>query len=104
MDTIISTRKESGGFEDEYFIGDTISVDYKTIESDRIYNFTGILTAKTNKKIASSILVVKYDSSRIYVSMRFKLSSPLLVKIKKIASPKKTTRRSKLYYLVKNKK
>ena len=85
----------------EFFVGDTIKVNYKIKEKDkeRIQAFDGILIAIQGLGENRNIIVKKNASDGITVERIFPINSPLIDSIKKIRSPKTKIRRAKLYYL-----
>lgn len=85
----------------DFFVGDTLKVNYKIKEKDkeRIQAFDGTLIAIKGKKGTQTIVVKKSASDNVTVERIFSIESPLIDSIKKVRSPKRKIRRSKLYYL-----
>jgi len=86
----------------EFFVGDTIKVNYKIKEKDkeRIQSFDGILIAIQGLGENRNIVVKKNASDGVTVERIFPSNSPLIDSIKKVRSPKTKIRRAKLYYLL----
>ena len=86
----------------EFFVGDTVSVNYKIKEKDkeRIQAFDGIILAIKGEGENKNFLVKKEASGGIIVERIFPLNSPLIESIKRLRKPKRKIRRSKLYYLL----
>lgn len=85
-------------FQDkEFSVGDTIKVNYKFKEKDkeRIQAFDGIVIAIRH----SNFIVQKNATNAVRVERIFPINSPWIDSIKKLRSPKRKIRRSKLYYL-----
>jgi len=85
----------------EFFVGDTLKVNYKIKEKDkeRVQAFDGILIAIQGMGDNKNIVIKKEASDGITVERIFPLNSPLIDSIKKLRSPKTKIRRAKLYYL-----
>jgi large subunit ribosomal protein L19 len=91
--------------EIDYTVGDTLKVNYKIKEKDkeRIQAFDGILLSITGRGDNKSITIQKVASDGVKVERIFPINSPWIESIKKMRSPKTKIRRSKLYYLRKDK-
>jgi large subunit ribosomal protein L19 len=87
--------------ENEYFVGDTIKVNYKIREKDkeRIQAFDGIIIAIQGLGENKNFIVQKAASDGVRVERIFPVNSPWIDSIKKLRSPKIKIRRAKLYYL-----
>ena len=85
----------------DFYIGDTISVDYKIKEGDKERNqaFSGILIAIKGQPDNRTFTIRKEASDNINVERIFPLNSPWIKSIKKLRSPKNKIRRAKLYFL-----
>ena len=85
----------------DFFIGDTISIDYKIKEGDKERNqaFSGILIAIKGHQNNRTFTVRKEACDQISVERIFPLDSPWITSIKKLRSPKNKVRRAKLYFL-----
>jgi len=85
----------------EFFVGDTIKVNYKIKEKDkeRIQAFDGIVIAIQGSGDNKNIIVKKEASDGVTVERIFPLDSPLVESIKRLRKPKVKIRRAKLYYL-----
>ena len=84
-----------------YNIGETVKVQYKIKEKDkeRLQAFDGIIMAITGKGDNLTFLVSKKATDGITVERIFPVNSPWIDSIKKVRSPKRKVRRSKLYFL-----
>lgn len=91
--------------ENQYFVGDTLKVNYKIKEKDkeRIQAFDGILLGISGIGASKTITIQKNGTDGIKVERIFPINSPWIDSIKKMRSPKTKIRRSKLYYLRKDK-
>lgn len=87
--------------DNEYFVGDTIKVNYKIKEKDkeRIQAFDGIILAIQGRGENKNFVVQKAASDGVKVERIFPVNSPWIDSIKKLRSPKTKIRRSKLYFL-----
>ncbi|MFA5749622.1 MAG: 50S ribosomal protein L19 [Candidatus Shapirobacteria bacterium] len=87
--------------EQEYFVGDTVRVNYKIKEKDkeRIQAFDGVILAIQGSGENKNFIVQKNASDAVKVERIFPLNSPWIESIKKLRSPKIKIRRAKLYYL-----
>lgn len=85
----------------DFYVGDTISVDYKIKEGDkeRIQAFSGTLLAIKGQQNNRTFTVRKEASDNVSVERIFPLNSPWIKSIKKLRSPKNKIRRAKLYFL-----
>jgi len=87
--------------DQEYFVGDTVRVNYKIKEKDkeRLQAFDGIILAIQGTGENKNFVVQKHATDSVNVERIFPLNSPWIDSIKKLRSPKVKIRRSKLYYL-----
>ena len=87
--------------EQEFFVGDTVRVNYKIKEKDkeRIQAFDGLILAIQGAGENRNFIVQKHASDSVNVERIFPINSPWIDSIKKLRSPKVKVRRSKLYYL-----
>lgn len=87
--------------EKEYFVGDSVRVNYKIKEKDkeRLQAFDGIILAIQGKGENKNFIVQKAASDAVKVERIFPVNSPWIESIKKLRSPKTKIRRAKLYYL-----
>jgi len=85
----------------EYFVGDTIRVNYKIKEKDkeRLQAFDGIILAIQGTGENKNFIVQKAASDAVRVERIFPVNSPWIESIKRLRSPKVKIRRAKLYYL-----
>ena len=83
--------------EKDYFVGDSIRVNYKIKEKDkeRIQAFDGILIAVNS----TTFVVQNAAADGVKVERIFPTDSPWIESIKKLRSPKTKVRRAKLYFL-----
>lgn len=83
--------------EKDFFVGDSIRVNYKIKEKDkeRVQAFDGILISVNN----TTFIVQKVATDAVKVERIFPKDSPWIESIKKLRSPKTKVRRAKLYYL-----
>lgn len=82
----------------EFSVGDTIKVDYKIKEKDgkeRVQAFDGIILGLKH----GNFIVQKNATDSVKVERIFPINSPWIDDIKKLRSPKRLIRRSKLYFL-----
>ena len=81
----------------DYFVGDSIRVNYRIKEKDkeRTQAFDGTLIAVKN----GNFVVQKVATDAVRVERIFPINSPWIESIKKLRSPKTKVRRAKLYYL-----
>lgn len=87
--------------ETDYFIGDTVRVNYKIKEKDkeRIQAFDGIIISIKGRGDGQSFTIQKNASDGIRVERIFPVKSPWVGSLKRIRQPKTKIRRAKLYYL-----
>jgi len=85
----------------DFYIGDTIGVDYRIKEGDkeRIQAFDGIIIAIKGSRSNRTFTVKKEASDKVTVERIFPVDSPWIKSIRKLRSPKRKTRRAKLYFL-----
>ncbi len=85
----------------DFYVGDTISLDYKIKEGnkERIQAFDGIIIAIKGSQSSRTFTVKKEASDKVAVERIFPIDSPWIKSIKKLRSPKRKTRRAKLYFL-----
>jgi len=85
----------------EYFVGDTVRVNYKIKEKDkeRLQAFDGIILAIQGTGENKNFIVQKAASDAVRVERIFPINSPWIESIKRLRSPKVKIRRAKLYYL-----
>ena len=85
----------------EFFVGDTVKVNYKIKEKDkeRIQAFDGIILSISGTGENKNFVVQKNASDGVRVERIFPINSPWIDSIKKLRSPKIRIRRAKLYYL-----
>lgn len=85
-----------------FSVGDTVKVNYKIREKDgkdRIQSFDGMVLAIQGQSPEQHFIVQKKASDAVMVERIFPINSPWIDSIKKLRSPKRPIRRSKLYYL-----
>jgi large subunit ribosomal protein L19 len=89
----------------DYTVGDTLKINYKIKEKDkeRLQAFDGILLSISGRGETKSITIQKAATDGIKVERIFPINSPWIDSIKKMRSPKAKIRRSKLYYIRKDK-
>lgn len=87
--------------EKEFFVGDSVKVNYKIKEKDkeRIQAFDGVILAVQGIGENKNFVVQKSASDGVKVERIFPVNSPWIDSIKKLRGPKYRIRRSKLYYL-----
>lgn len=87
--------------EQEYFVGDSVRVNYKIKEKDkeRIQAFDGVILAIQGTGEGKNFIVQKHATNSVTVERIFPLDSPWISSIKKLRGPKTKIHRSKLYYL-----
>lgn len=87
--------------EQEFFVGDSVKVNYKIKEKDkeRLQAFDGTILAITGIGENKNFIVQKLASDAVKVERIFPINSPWIDSIKKLRSAKTKIRRSKLYYL-----
>lgn len=87
--------------DSEFSVGDTVKVNYKIREKDkeRVQAFDGIILAIKGIGENKNFVVQKAASDGIKVERIFPLNSPAIESIKKLRTPKRRIRRSKLYFL-----
>jgi len=85
----------------DFYVGDTISLDYKIKEGNKkkIQAFDGIIIAIKGSQSSRTFTVKKEASDKVAVERIFPIDSPWIKSIKKLRSPKRKTRRAKLYFL-----
>ncbi|HOD01448.1 MAG TPA: 50S ribosomal protein L19 [bacterium] len=101
----MSQDKEENKKEDvkeelpDFRVGDTVRVNYKIIEGDKIRTqpYQGIVIAMKGAGISKTFTVRKIGADGIGVERIFPLHSPNIEKIKVVKKGK--VRRAKLYYL-----
>jgi large subunit ribosomal protein L19 len=83
--------------DDQFSVGDTVKVNYKIREKDkeRIQAFDGTILSI----ISGKFIVQKHATNGVTVERYFPIDSPWIESIKKLRSPKRKIRRSKLYFL-----
>ena len=83
----------------EFRVGDTVKVDYKIIEGDKVRTqpYQGIVISKKGEGLSKTFTVRKIGADNIGVERIFPLFSPNIEKIKVVKRGK--VRRAKLYYL-----
>jgi large subunit ribosomal protein L19 len=87
--------------EQEFFVGDSVKVNYKIKEKDkeRLQAFDGTILAITGTGENKNFIVQKNASDAIKVERIFPINSPWIDSIKKLRAAKSKIRRAKLYYL-----
>lgn len=82
----------------KFSAGDTVSVSVRIIDgtTERLQSYEGVVIAKRNRGLASSLLVRKMSHGE-GVERRFMIYSPLVAAIKVVK--RGIVRRAKLYYL-----
>ena len=85
----------------DFYVGDTISLDYTIKEGNKkkIQAFDGIIIAIKGSQSSRTFTVKKEASDKVAVERIFPIDSPWIKSIKKLRSPKRKTRRAKLYFL-----
>lgn len=87
--------------DQELFVGDTVRVNYKIREKDkeRVQAFDGIIIATKGRGDSKTFTVLKSATDGVRVERIFPVNSPWIDSIKRLRSPKRKVRRSKLYFL-----
>jgi large subunit ribosomal protein L19 len=87
--------------EQEFFVGDSVKVNYKIKEKDkeRLQAFDGTILAITGTGENKNFIVQKNASDAVKVERIFPINSPWIDSIKKLRAAKSKIRRAKLYYL-----
>ncbi len=85
----------------EFNIGETVKVNciIKEKDKERTQAFDGIIMAITGRGTNLTFLVSKKAADGVTVERIFPVNSPWIESIKKVRSPKRKVRRSKLYFL-----
>ena len=87
--------------DQEFSVGDTVRVNYKIKEKDkeRIQAFEGIIITIKGRGVSKTFTVLKSATDAVRVERIFPINSPWIDSIKRLRSPKRKIRRSKLYFL-----
>jgi len=85
----------------DFYVGDTVAVDYKIKEGDkeRVQAFDGIIIAIKGDQSSRTFTVKKEAGDKVTVERIFPVDSPWIKSIRQLRSPKRKTRRAKLYFL-----
>lgn len=87
--------------DNTFKVGDTVKVNYKIKEKnkERVQAFDGIIIAIKGRGDNRNFTVLKNASDGVKVERIFPINSPFIESIKKLRTPKRKIRRSKLYFL-----